>query len=119
MDPLIELTKKVIQHLEDLLVIFENGEEPSKDKAFFHYVQSETKPIFLAIEEWEQLAKTALEQKRITTLHLEQITSTKDNMTALILHSYYKDVRKRRYMEINKSCHYIFQHILKEAGDSK
>src|SRR5690554_473215 len=114
MNQLVELTGKLITYLDDFKVIFHDDEiKPSKDEAFFRFVQQETKPYFSHIDAWEKHAKKAWKEKLIS-LQLTQIESTRDNFTTLILHSYYKDVRKRRYMEINKSCFYILQQILKE-----
>lgn len=113
MDELIVLTKQLKSTLEDLIVIFNNEEQPRKDKHFFAYIQSETKDIFDQLDMWEELAINEANAGNIR-LREEQIVTTRDNITALVFHSYYKDVRKRRYMEINKSCHFILQQILKE-----
>ena len=102
MNQLIERTNQLLTNLDELFDVFNDEQEPSKDKAFFHYVERETTPIFETIEEWEELAEQAIRQNKVT-LQQAQITSTKDSLKALILHSYYKDVRRRRYMDINKS----------------
>lgn len=115
-DNLNNLTTQLLDELKILPQIYENNEEPSKDKTFFQYVRNETKVLFDMLDEWEKLAEDFVLQRR-SGVHLHQIQATKNNMQTLILHSYYKDVRKRRYMEIYKSCKFIFQQVLKELSN--
>lgn len=118
MEKLGALTKELLNELNELQQIYENGKEPSKDKTFFQHVRNETKVLFDMLDEWEKLAEDFVLQ-RSSGVHLHQIQATKDNMQTLILHSYYKDVRKRRYMEIYKSCKFIFQQVLKELSNER
>lgn len=102
-------------HLQRLKEYFEQAEPPEniRDKAFFLQVKEETTPIFELLGEWEEEALLAVQQRQLS-LHPQQITSTKENMDLLIMHSYYKDLRKRRYMEYCKSIQYIFDQTIKE-----
>ncbi|MEI3604765.1 DUF1798 family protein [Pseudogracilibacillus sp. SE30717A] len=118
MEHLQILTKQLNNYLDKLLTEFEQGKKPSDDKTFFTFVKQETEPYFLALEEWEKIALIFIKNKS-NLLHPQQINSTKENMEALMLHSYYKDVRKRRYMEMNKSCRYIFHQLIKEFEHEK
>lgn len=118
MTNLIILTEKLINHLDILKHHFEQNERPVTDKDYFLFVKEETEPIFKTVEKWEEMALYGVKTQKCS-LHPQQITSTKENMEALILHSYYIDVRKRRYMEMNKSCHYIFNQLLKEFHHEK
>src|SRR5690625_7219527 len=105
MQRLTELTTKLVKQLESLKQRYEkNDEQPKNDRAFFEFVKNETEPIFTLIEEWEGLAQKFVEQQG-SFLHWHQITSTRENMEALLLHSYYIDTRKRSYMESYKSCY--------------
>lgn len=113
MTNLVTITKELSNYLDTLKRMFEQNEKPKADKDFFQFVKGETVPYFDLLEKWEQLALLAI-QKQKSILQPQQITSTKENMEALILHSYYVDIRKRQYMEINKSCHYIFNQLIKE-----
>jgi len=114
MQRLTELTTKLVKQLESLKQRYEkNDEQPKNDRAFFEFVKNETEPIFTLIEEWEGLAQKFVEQQG-SFLHSHQITSTRENMEALLLHSYYVDTRKRSYMELYKSCYYIYDQLLQE-----
>lgn len=112
-EKLKNITKSLTQHTTVLEEIF-NDEEltPENTSEFFEYVRTETEGVFAKLKEWENIL-LELDQAGETVIHENMIHSTKDNMTALIMHSYYKDVRRRRYMEIKRSCIYVYQSILK------
>lgn len=108
-------TELLTQHLQRLKENFEHGNPPEnlRDKAFFLQVKEETTPIFELLGEWEEEALFAVKNRQIN-LHPQQIMSTKENMDLLIMHSYYKDLRKRRYMEYYKSIIYIFDQTIND-----
>src|SRR5690625_1001661 len=118
MDNLQILTEQLLNHLSVLKEKFENNEPPSSNRSFFLFVKEETTSVFQLLEKWEKITLETI-QNQNSSLHPQQITSTKENMEALLLHSYYIDVRKRRYMEMNKSCRYIFNQLIKELEDEK
>ena len=107
-----ELLKK---HLDQLLAIYEADQPPESmsDKHFFFQMKESTKPIYDLLEEWEKDALDMIKQRTVN-VHPHQIVSTKENMELLILHSYYVDARKKRYMELNHSSHYIFDQLIRE-----
>lgn len=108
------ITEQLIHVLDNLKAKFDEGKKTPKDDTYFFYVKKETDPIFDLLDEWEKTAIELIKQNKLL-LHEQQIVATKDNMKALLLHSYYFDVRKRRYMEIYKSIHYIFKQMVKES----
>lgn len=107
-----ELLKK---HLDQLLEIYEANQPPESmsDKHFFLKVKESTQPIYDLLKEWETTALDFAKQRKVT-IHPHQIISTKENMELLILHSYYVDTRRKRYMELNHSSHYIFDQLLRD-----
>ncbi|WP_068672034.1 DUF1798 family protein [Oceanobacillus sp. Castelsardo] len=112
---LIKNTELLLNHLKHLQELFEEGKPPEniRDKAFFLQVKEEVTPIYNLVEEWEEQALRAVKNREVN-IHPQQINSTKENMDLLIMHSYYKDIRKRRYMEYYKSIRYIFEQIIHE-----
>lgn len=110
-------TQSLIQYTDILENKFNDPAiEPENTSEFFNFVKSETEPIFVLVKEWERLlAEESAQDRMIIPENI--ILSTKDNMTALIMHSFYKDVRRRRYMEIKRSCLYTFQSVLKELDN--
>lgn len=110
-------TQSLIQYTDVLENKFNDPAiEPENTSEFFNFVKSETEPIFVLVKEWERLlAEESAQDRMIIPENI--ILSTKDNMTALIMHSFYKDVRRRRYMEIKRSCLYTFQSVLKELDN--
>lgn len=102
-------------HLDQLKEMYEANEPPESmnDKHFFLHMKESTQPIYDLLEEWEEEA-LAFVKKRKVNVHPHQIASTRENMELLILHSYYVDARRKRYMELNHSCHYIFDQLLKD-----
>lgn len=113
----IEITKKLITYTEELETVFNDVNiKPENTPAFFQFVKEETNSIFSLLDRWIAILENALE-KGTPIVQKNIILSTEDNMKALIMHSYYKDVRRRRYMEIQRSCIYIYQLILKELDN--
>lgn len=108
-------TELLKHHLEQLKEIYEANEPPENvsDKHFFLKMKESTGPIYDLLEEWEKQA-LALVKTRKVNVHPHQITSTRENMELLILHSYYVDARRKRYMELNHSSHYIFDQLLQD-----
>lgn len=106
-------TEQLLNHLEICRERFLKGEKPKKEREFFNQVKLEADPVFQLLDKWENAALIAIQQKT-KTIHPQQISSTKENMQTLLLHSYYKDTRKRRFIEMYKSCYYVYMQLLKE-----
>lgn len=113
MENLMTTTEQLLIYLNKLKTNYETGIVPEKDKEFFNFVKKETDPMFDLLHVWEEAALSHIKKQNVS-LHPKQIDATIDNIKTLILHSYYIDVRKRRYMEIYKSCEYILNLLLKE-----
>jgi len=109
------MTKKLKSELSILQQKFETGNrnQDRRDRQLFDQMKTETAPIFKLIDMWYEQTIEIIQKEKLI-LREQQITSTKENFEMLVLHSYYIDVRKRRYMELNRSCLYIFDQLLKE-----
>lgn len=104
-----QLTEKLRKHLDTLQAHFESHEAPTdlKDKEFFLEVKRKTTPYYQMIEKWEEQTLDFVKNQKVN-LHPHQVVSTAENMGLLLMHSYYIDVKRKRYMELNLSVHYIF-----------
>jgi hypothetical protein len=111
---LIDYTNQLKVYLQQLKDIFEENNPPEdrKDKDFFIMVKQKTSPIYELLAKWEELALQVIKETKIS-VHPNQIVSTKENMELLLMHSYYIDVRRRRYMELNQSVLYVFDQLLR------
>jgi|SRR5690625_3375323 len=111
---LYDLTNTLISELEHLKEIFylSDGETDNK-QLYFQYVKEETTPIFELLINWEEKALAFIKEGN-GYVHPRQIIATKENMELVLLHSYYKDIRKRRYMEYYSSCLYVFNQLKEE-----
>ncbi len=111
---LTEQTKQLESHLDHLKTIYEEQTPPKnrRDYQFFSNVRQQTEPIFQLLELWEETALQTIKTERIN-VHPQQIISTKENMQLLLMHSFYKDVRRKRYMELNHSVQFIFDQLLR------
>lgn len=112
-----EQTEQLKQHLHDLKYKYENDIPPvsKSDKQYFTKVKEETLPIYELLERWEAATLHVVQERKVN-VHPHQITSTKENMEMLLMHSYYVDVKRKRYMELNHSIHYIFDQLLRELA---
>lgn len=110
-----EQTNLLINHVERLKNLFEHTDPPEnmKDREFFEFVKDETTPIYDLSKSWEELALEAVKSRKVK-VHPNQVTSTKENLELLLMHSYYHDVRQRRYMELYKSIIYVCNQILRD-----
>lgn len=111
------LTQQLKQHLNKLKERYEEHDPPKnrRDKDHFEMVKRETTPIYRLLEEWEEIALRAVKE-RVVNIHPQQVISTKENMELVLMHSYYIDARRKRYMELNHSIHYIFDQIINELS---
>ncbi|WP_010530787.1 DUF1798 family protein [Lentibacillus jeotgali] len=115
---LMQETEQLKEHLERLKHIYEenNPPESKKDKQFFLMVKERTEPVYEILAEWEEKVLKLVKERKVN-LHPQQITSTRENMELLLLNSYYVDVKRKRYMELNHSILFIFDQLLIELYD--
>ncbi len=114
MHRLIELTAYLMDELHHLKDIFYSEEKSLDKNAYFQHVKNKTTPIFDALNEWETLALDYVKSSK-GMVTFQQIVATKENLEMIILHSYYKDIRKRRYMEYYSSCLYVLKQLKGET----
>lgn len=108
-----EITIKLKLDLEKLKYRFQNSEPPEdrKDRDYFQRVKEETTPVYQFIAEWEEKALIVVKERK-ANVHPNQVVSTRENMELLLMHSYYMDTRKKRYMELYRSILYVFDLLL-------
>ena len=76
-------------------------------------MKEETAPIFQLLEEWEKSALKLVKERKVN-VHPQQVTSTRENMELMLMHSYYIDAKEKRFMELHNSILYIFDQLLRE-----
>ena len=111
MEEFIAVTKDLKENLlEDLFYKYTEGRKFNrKDYDDFAIVKKESYPLFDQIEKWETEAQAIVHKLPIFP---NQITNTKDNLEIMILHSYFHDVRRKRFMELYHSVLYNFDLVL-------
>ncbi|WP_042223622.1 DUF1798 family protein [Oceanobacillus manasiensis] len=116
---LLKQTERLQQYLTSLRDKFEQSEPPEnkKDREFFILVKEETKPIYELLNKWEEHALHAVKNREVQ-VHPHQVSSTRENMELLLMHSYYIDARRKRYMELYKSILYVLDQIHHELSQS-
>lgn len=109
------LTIELKRHLQVFKSNYEENDPPEnkKDMAFFNDVKSKTEPVYAMLETWETDALDLVKQRKVN-VHPHQITSTRENMDLLLMHSYYIDIKRKRYMELNHSVLFIFDQLLRD-----
>ncbi|WP_047980072.1 DUF1798 family protein [Ornithinibacillus contaminans] len=111
---LMTYTLQLKTYLQELKDIFEQNNPPEdrRDNLFFQMVKENTAPIYDLLAKWEELALTTIKEHKIS-VHPNQVMSTRENMELLLMHSYYIDVRRRRYMELHQSVEYVLDQLLR------
>ncbi len=112
---LYEDIMKLNKTFSSLKELYEKSEKPQdkKDPALFSYVKQQTLPIFKDIDNWKENALEFVKQRSVA-VHPQQIESTAENLELLLMHSYYIDVKRKRYMELYQSIVYVFDLLLKD-----
>ncbi|SER12259.1 protein of unknown function [Gracilibacillus ureilyticus] len=113
LDQIIQLE----QILEQLKHHYLTNERPEnkRDPEFFQFVKETTSPVFDQIDQWYENALLFIKDREVH-VHPQQLQSTEDNLKILLLHSYYIDVRKKRYMELYQSIKYVFDLLKKDIN---
>jgi hypothetical protein len=95
--------------LEAGLARYENGNPvDKKDREAFFNIREKTKPIFQLIDRWEELTLATIHELPVMP---NQVQNTKDNMELLLLHSFYHDVKRKRFMELYHSIDYVLKQM--------
>ncbi|WP_117160747.1 DUF1798 family protein [Paraliobacillus sp. X-1268] len=110
-----ETTIQLKKELELLKSNYLEQEKPAhkRDKDFFLFVKEKTNPVFQLNESWETLAAEHVKNRNVR-VHPQQVASTRENMDLLLMHSYYIDVKRKRYMELYQSVQYVCDLILED-----
>ncbi len=114
MKSLEETIMEVKKNLDQLKDLFLQSEKPPdrKDRELFEKVKKESKPLFELNEKWADLAEEYTYKVENSVVYPLQIKNTKENFELVVLHSYYIDVPKKRYMELYNSIHYVLDQLL-------
>ncbi|MBB6452247.1 hypothetical protein HNQ94_000692 [Salirhabdus euzebyi] len=88
---------------------FDNGNAiDKKSREGFEQVKVQTKHPFSLIDKWEEETLAAIPELPI---YPNQVQNTKENMELLLLHSYYHDVKRKRFMELYHSIDYVMNQM--------
>ena len=79
----------------------------------FYLMKEGTKDIFKRIDLWGEMANKYVHR---IPLFPNQIKNTVDNLEIMVLHSYFHDVRKKRFMELHQSVLYNLDLILNDQN---
>jgi hypothetical protein len=92
------------------LARYENGDPvDKKDREAFENIREITQPIFKVIDTWEELTLATIHELPVMP---NQVQNTKDNMELLLLHSFYHDVKRKRFMELYHSIDYVLKQMM-------
>ncbi len=111
----IEELEKELVRLKEYYLTHERPEN-KRDPDFFAFVKENTEPVFETVDQWYGEALNFVKDRDVH-VHPQQIESTEENIKLLLLHSYYVDVKRKRYMELHQSVIYVFD-LLKNDIDN-
>lgn len=112
----IEELEKELKFLKDRYLTHEKPAN-RRDPDFFTYVKEQTKLTFDLIHKWHEEASKFVKNREVM-VHPQQIQSTEENLHLILMHSYYIDTPRKRYMELYKSILYVFD-LLKNDIEKK
>ncbi|MGP4041302.1 DUF1798 family protein [Gracilibacillus sp. D59] len=102
----IEDLEKELVKLKEYYLSHERPEN-KRDPKFFAFVKDNTEPVFETVDQWYEEALNFVKNRNVK-VHPQQVESTEENIKLLLLHSYYVDVKRKRYMELHQSVIYVF-----------
>ncbi|SFL85712.1 protein of unknown function [Gracilibacillus orientalis] len=105
----IEELEKELLRLKEYYLAHERPEN-KRDPEFFAFVKENTEPIFEKVDHWNEEALNFVKNRNVK-VHPQQVESTEENIKLLLLHSYYVDVKRKRYMELYQSVLYVFDSL--------
>lgn len=110
---LLNITEQLINDLYQLKEQFYLEQHIDDEKSFFSEVKEATEPIFQRLHAWEEETLSHIQQQK-SAVHLKQVIATKENIELLIVHGYFKDMRKRRFMEYYQSSLFVLNNLKEE-----
>ncbi|MGM8213939.1 DUF1798 family protein [Bacillaceae bacterium W0354] len=104
-----EFKDKIITKIYDQY--FNGRKFDRKNYDDFYQMKNETKELFDKIDLWDEMANKNVHR---IPLFPNQIKNTVDNLEIMVLHSYFHDVRKKRFIELHQSVLYNLDLILND-----
>ena len=113
---LIKSSLHLLKFLTECKHRFESFQKkPDKTEAYFY---EQVKPTFELIKEkandWEQLALEWIKKEKPKYIHPSQIESAMENIEQVVLQSFYKDINKQRFHNLEHSVEYLINTIVDE-----
>ncbi len=105
--------EKALRRLEQRLQ--EEGYEPD----FFGEVKPYVDEFYPKKDEWQELCKQWIKEEKPKYIAPNQIDSTEENLNNVVLQSFYKDTKVKRFKQMYQANKYVLESILtyKEKGN--
>lgn len=114
-DELIRLTEQLVELNKEALDQYINI---TKTKGctpdFYHEVKPFADKVLAIAEKWKPLALQWVRDEEIKYLYPFQIEDVFENITIVSIQAFYKDTRKRRFIELIKAIDYVLETILNQ-----
>lgn len=118
MEQLQKQTNELLHQLDYFKTVFAEEKLLIGDQDDFARVKKETLPTLQLLERWSDHTLQLIKQRKLN-IHPQQIDATQENYEMFLMHSYFKDIRRRKYIETYRSCVYVFNLIIGELEDEK
>ncbi|MBM7703315.1 YppE family protein [Metabacillus iocasae] len=108
----IELTEKLFTYNEEALTRLINVHETEAEADFYNEVKPYVDAFFKELDRWEEATKKWIQQAKPQYIHVNQITSTTENLHNVVLQSFYKETREKRFKQMYQANKYVLESIL-------
>ncbi|WP_110112353.1 YppE family protein [Bacillus sp. CGMCC 1.16541] len=108
----IELTEKLFVYNEKALSRLLHVHQTEAEADFYMEVKPYVDAFFIELDEWEMVTKKWIQDEKPKYIHLNQITSTIENLHNVVLQSFYKDTREKRFKQMYQANKYVLESIL-------
>ncbi|TYR79948.1 DUF1798 family protein [Priestia megaterium] len=113
MNQIIIATKKMYEYNQLAVERLDTIQKDEKYEVnFFEEVKPYVDCFFQELDQWEQIAADWIKQKKPKYIHRNQVETVKENLQNVVLQSFYKDTKEKRFKKMYHSNKYVLESIL-------
>ncbi|WP_445492253.1 YppE family protein [Niallia sp. 03133] len=111
-----EYTEQLLEAADFLMNIFHEVKTKGEAEDFYEVVRPFANNVKHINDEWRELAKYWVMEKKPVYLNSAQIFSASDHMEIISIQAFYPETSKKRFIDAAKSVQYILQVLLDEMN---
>ncbi|MBP3040021.1 YppE family protein [Bacillaceae bacterium Marseille-Q3522] len=107
-----KLTNELISYVEVSLERYQVAKEKQEQPDFYHEVKPFADKVKLINDEWQELAKSWLQNARQKHIFTQQIDSAHDQLETISIQCFYPQTSKRNFLNLARSVQFVLDNVL-------